>query len=96
MRALSWILVSGWVLWINSGHGDEFTLNQGLWAVYDGYESRSDCNKARTTLMQKALKELGGAWKADDIFISSKDGSQTLKYKFHCLPAELDPRPPSQ
>jgi len=67
----------------------------GRWNVYDGYDSRVECDKARTTLMQKTLKDFGGAWKMEDQSLSAKDGGQSLKYYYHCLPAELDPRPRS-
>ena len=93
MRVFAQILLSVWILWVNSGSGDDATINLGRWFVYDGYDSRLECHKARTTLMQKTLKEFGGAWKMKDYTLSSRNGTQSLKYYYHCLPAELDPRP---
>ncbi len=97
MRHSATILLSGWVLWVNSGYGDEFALGKTKWSVNEAYESRSDCIKARTTLMQEVLKSLVDLGEeahvsGQSLTSTSQDGRPHI-VQYYCLPAEVDPRP---
>lgn len=97
MRSLGFMLLSGWVLWVNAGFADDWAYGKTRWLIHEAFESRAECYKARGSLMvevEKSFKQRGEDARISEhtITSTSKEGRPHIA-QYYCLPAEVDPRP---